>query len=149
MRSIAPSTGATLPRCAPPWRRPPAFPATRWSRSTSSPTSDRGGRMGLFGKWSRRDLLKNSGMAAGALTPVAAVAAPETLRYTGTAKDNLFTRIGVRPLINGRGTYTIISGSRSLPEVKQAMFEASHYYVQMDEMMEGIGAQLAKLTGAE
>ena len=35
------------------------------------------------------------------------------------------------------------------PEVKRAMWEASHYYVQMDEMMDGIGAQLAKLTGAE
>ena len=55
----------------------------------------------------------------------------------------------MRPIINGRGTYTIISGSRSLPEVKQAMFEASHYYVQMDEMMDGVGAELAQLTGAE
>src|SRR6201992_627428 len=67
----------------------------------------------------------------------------------GDEGDNLFTRIGVRPLINGRGTYTIISGSRSLPEVKQAMFEASHYYGQMDEMMEGIGAELGRLMGAE
>lgn len=105
--------------------------------------------MGLFGKWSRRDLLKSSGAVAGALAPVAAAAAPETLKHTGTEKDNLFTRIGVRPLINGRGTYTIISGSRSLPEVKQAMFEASHYYVQMDEMMNGIGAELGRLMGAE
>src|SRR5438067_384660 len=67
----------------------------------------------------------------------------------GREPDNIFTRIGVRPIINGRGTYTIISGSRSLPEVKRAMFEASHYYVQMDEMEDGVGAQLAKLTGAE
>ena len=106
--------------------------------------------MGLFGKWSRRDLLKSSGVAAGAIVPVAATAPAMALpAHTGTAKDNLFTRIGVRPLINGRGTYTIISGSRSLPEVKQAMFEASHYYVQMDEMMLGIGAELGRLMGAE
>ncbi|HKB95546.1 MAG TPA: twin-arginine translocation signal domain-containing protein, partial [Rhizomicrobium sp.] len=108
--------------------------------------------MGLFGKWSRRDLLKTSGMAAGALAPIAVTSAPaaaETITHSGTEKDNLFTRIGVRPMINGRGTYTIISGSRSLPEVKQAMFEASHYYVQMDEMMNGIGAELGKLMGAE
>src|ERR1700734_1922177 len=106
--------------------------------------------MGLFAKWSRRDLLKSSGAVAGVLTPVGATApAAAVPAHTGTAKDNLFTRIGVRPLINGRGTYTIISGSRSLPEVKQAMFEASHYYVQMDEMMEGIGAELGRLMGAE
>jgi seryl-tRNA(Sec) selenium transferase len=107
--------------------------------------------MGLFGRWSRRDLLKSSGVAAGALVPVGASSLPvvaETITHSGTDADNLFTRIGVRPLINGRGTYTIISGSRSLPQVKQAMFEASHYYVHMDEMMDGIGAELGKLMGA-
>jgi seryl-tRNA(Sec) selenium transferase len=67
----------------------------------------------------------------------------------GDFKDNLFTRIGIRPMINGRGTFTIISGSCSLPEVKQAMYDASFYFVQLDEMMNGIGAQLAQLTGAE
>jgi seryl-tRNA(Sec) selenium transferase len=106
--------------------------------------------MGLFGRWSRRDLLKSSGMVAGAMTPISVASAPAAAQpvYRPNEKDNLFTRIGVRPLINGRGTYTIISGSRSLPEVKQAMFEASHYYVQMDEMMDGIGAELGKLMGA-
>jgi len=107
--------------------------------------------MGLFGKWSRRDLLKSSGV--GAIAPLAMAVSPALAQgvpaHSGTEKDNLFTRIGVRPLINGRGTYTIISGSRSLPEVKQAMFEASHYYVQMDEMMNGIGAELGRLMGAE
>jgi uncharacterized pyridoxal phosphate-dependent enzyme len=109
--------------------------------------------MGLFGKWSRRDLLKSSGAVAGAMAPLAVASSPALAQampvHTSTEKDNLFTRIGVRPLINGRGTYTIISGSRSLPEVKQAMFEASHYYVQMDEMMNGIGAELGRLMGAQ
>ena len=120
--------------------------------------------MSLFrnARWSRREVLKQSGMlsaigAATAVSPLAASAAAlaePPARHTlpareGTDRDNLFTRIGVRPLINGRGTYTIISGSRSLPQVKQAMFEASHYYVHLDEMMVGIGAQLGKLAGAE
>jgi D-glucosaminate-6-phosphate ammonia-lyase len=83
--------------------------------------------MGLFGKWSRRDLLKSSGVAAGAMVPMAVASSPamaDSITNSGTDTDNLFTRIGVRPMINGRGTYTIISGSRSLPQVKQAMFEA-------------------------
>src|SRR5437588_8423354 len=107
--------------------------------------------MGLFGKWSRRDLLKSSGAVAGAIAPLAVASSPVMAQAmpAGSDKDNLFTRIGVRPLINGRGTFTIISGSRSLPQVKQAMFEASNYFVQLDEMMDGIGAQLGKLTGAE
>jgi uncharacterized pyridoxal phosphate-dependent enzyme len=108
--------------------------------------------MGLFDRWSRRDLLKSSGMAAGAMTPIGLASAPaaaESISHTGTEKDNLFTQIGVRPILNARGTYTILSGSRSLPQVKQAMFEASHYYVQMDEMMEGVGKELARLNGCE
>ena len=67
---------------------------------------------------------------------------------SGTPADNLFTHIGVRPILNARGTFTIISGSQSLPEVKQAMFEASHYYVQMDEMMAAVGAEIASHMGA-
>ena len=113
-------------------------------------------------RWSRREVLKQSGMlsalgAATAVSPLAAGAAalaePQA-KHTlpareGTDRDNLFTRIGVRPIVNGRGTFTIISGSRSLPQVKQAMYEASFYFVHLDEMMDGIGAQLGKLTGAE
>ena len=110
--------------------------------------------MALFGRWSRRDLLKTSGAASALAVAPAATAAAATTgaglpRLTGLEAENCFTRIGVRPLINARGTYTIISGSRSLPEVKQAMFEASHYYVDLDEMMDGIGARLARLNGAE
>src|SRR5260370_25975318 len=113
-------------------------------------------------RWSRREVLKQSGIlsalgAATAVSPLAAGAAalaepaarPTLPVREGTDHDNLFTRIGVRPIINGRGTFTIISGSRSLPHVKQAMFEASFYFVHLDEMMDGIGAQLGKLTGAE
>ena len=110
--------------------------------------------------WSRRQLLKSSGVisavgAAASLAPVAAGAAAtakesgEILRRRGTDTNNLFTEIGVRPILNARGTFTIISGSRSLPEVKQAMYEASFYYVHLDEMMDGIGQQLGHLTGAE
>ena len=85
--------------------------------------------------------------AAAAIAPVAASvgslaesSSSHTLpEHSGTDADNLYTRIGVRPLINARGTFTLISGSRSLPEVKQAMFEASHYYVHLDELMDAVG----------
>jgi seryl-tRNA(Sec) selenium transferase len=113
-------------------------------------------------RWSRREVLKQSGIlsalgAATAVSPLASSAAvladpqakPPLPKREGTDTDNLFTRIGVRPIINGRGTFTIISGSRSLPQVKQAMYDASFYFVHLDEMMDGIGAQLGKLTGAE
>ena len=60
-----------------------------------------------------------------------------------------YESIGVRPLINCRGTYTIISGSVILPEVCQAMTEASKRYVNLDELMEGVGARIAELMQCE
>jgi seryl-tRNA(Sec) selenium transferase len=55
----------------------------------------------------------------------------------------------VRPLINARGTYTIISGSVMLPEVRAAMDAAARRYVHLDELADAIGKRLAVLTGAE
>ncbi|MDQ2832581.1 MAG: PLP-dependent transferase [Acidobacteriota bacterium] len=116
--------------------------------------------MSLFSKasWSRRDILKQTGVltASAAMKPLSASASSmlpaasgtKHLVASGTATDNLYTRIGVRPVLNARGTYTIISGSESLPEVKQAMFEASNYYVQLDELMPAVGAEIAKHMGA-
>jgi L-seryl-tRNA(Ser) seleniumtransferase len=61
----------------------------------------------------------------------------------------VYRSIGVRPLINGRGTFTIISGSTMLPEVRAAMDAAAQQYVHLDELTEAVGARLATLTGAE
>jgi len=123
--------------------------------------------------WSRREVLKQTGFisAAGAASAIApgleAVAAPLKDGKEGALKPgqvlprnevpftegdfyhNLYTEIGIRPLINCRGTITAISGSTSLPEVKQAMYNASLYHVRLDEMMEALGAEFAKLSGAE
>ena len=57
--------------------------------------------------------------------------------------------LGVRPLINCTGTITTLSGSLILPEVRQAMMEASTRYVIIDELMAGVGARLAKLMQCE
>jgi L-seryl-tRNA(Ser) seleniumtransferase len=61
----------------------------------------------------------------------------------------VYSSIGVRPLINARGTYTIISGSRMLPEVRAAMDAAARHHVHLDELADAIGARLAELTKAE
>lgn len=60
-----------------------------------------------------------------------------------------FESLGVRPLINCWGTYTIISGSRMVPQAAKAMYEATNHYVHMEELMDRVGARLAELTGAE
>ncbi len=61
----------------------------------------------------------------------------------------MYESIGVRPVINCRGTLTIIGGSQTLPEVKKAMDEASRHYVHIDELMEAVGRKLAEITGAD
>ena len=60
-----------------------------------------------------------------------------------------YESIGVRPLINCKGTYTIVSGSLVLPEVWQAMAEASRRYVHLDELMEAAGRRIAEVMQCE
>jgi len=64
-------------------------------------------------------------------------------------ETNIFRSIGVEPIINCRGTFTIIGGSAERPEVRAAMEAASKDFVQYDELADGIGKRLAELTGAE
>ncbi len=62
---------------------------------------------------------------------------------------NIYQSIGVEPVINCVGTYTIIGGSVERPEVVKAMHDASGFFVQYDELAFGIGRRLADLTKAE
>ena len=67
----------------------------------------------------------------------------------GSMNDNIYTRIGVRPIINARGTWTYLSGSLALPEVKAAMTQASEHFVDIFELQKGVGKRLAEITGFE
>ncbi len=94
----------------------------------------------------RRDLFRQGSLLAAAQalggSLSRAVAAP--LDFGAS----LYQSIGVRPVINSRGTFTIITGSQTLPEVKKAMDEASRHFVQMDELMDSVGKRLAEITQA-
>jgi D-glucosaminate-6-phosphate ammonia-lyase len=61
----------------------------------------------------------------------------------------IYQSIGVEPVINCRGTFTIIGASVELPEVRAAMDAAAQYNVQLDELADAVGRRLAELTGAE
>ena len=87
--------------------------------------------------------ISKSGAAALAGTPIA------TTEASFMADTNIFSRIGVEPVINCMGTYTIIGGSIERPAVREAMEAAAHNFVQYDELADGIGQRLADLTGAE
>ena len=62
---------------------------------------------------------------------------------------NIYTRIGVRPFINARGTWTYLSGSLELPEVRAAKQQAREHFVDIFELQHGVGQRLAELSGAE
>jgi uncharacterized pyridoxal phosphate-dependent enzyme len=109
---------------------------------------------------SRRELFRRSALLAlpaivggrtAAAAPAAAPAAPrEHVENDGLrAGNDIYQSIGVRPLINARGTFTIISGSLMLPEVRAAIDAAAQHHVHLDELMAAIGARLAELTKAE
>ncbi|HJT46378.1 MAG TPA: aminotransferase class V-fold PLP-dependent enzyme [Chthoniobacterales bacterium] len=71
---------------------------------------------------------------------------------TAVGKDprrNIYTELGVKTIINCRGTWTYLSGSLEFPEVRQAELEAAKYFVNMFDLQRGVGRRLAELTGAE
>jgi L-seryl-tRNA(Ser) seleniumtransferase len=101
----------------------------------------------------RRDLFRRGGMLAAAQALLggsrpANAAAPAVAGKLRLGPE-IYQSIGVRPLINCRGTLTVISGSLELPEVRAAVDAGGQHHVVLDELMEGVARRLAELTGAE
>ena len=98
----------------------------------------------------RRRLLKLTGLlGAGSALPSSASAQARRVAPAAPPPPSIYESIGVKPLINGRGTFTIIGGSIELPEVRTAKSAANQQYAQLDELMEAVGKRLGELTGAE
>ena len=71
--------------------------------------------------------------------------AVESLKSRGA----VYERLGVKPIINARGTWSILGGSIMEPEVAQAMAEASRAMVRMRDLNKRAGEMIAKYTHAE
>lgn len=63
--------------------------------------------------------------------------------------SDIYQRLGVRRLINARGTHTRLGGTLMRPEVVAAMQEASRGYVVLDELQDKASEIIARATGAE
>src|SRR5271167_468443 len=99
---------------------------------------------------SRRSFIK----LAAAAPLLSQIAARNLYAQAATAigkdpRQNVYTRLGVRTVINCRGTWTYLSGSLEFPEVRQAQVEASQYFVNVLDLQHAVGRRLAELTGAE
>jgi L-seryl-tRNA(Ser) seleniumtransferase len=68
---------------------------------------------------------------------------------SGKSSGSIYSAIGVRPFINARGTWTYLSASLELPEVRLAKEEASRHFVDIFELQHAVGKRLAELSGAE
>jgi hypothetical protein len=107
--------------------------------------------------WSRRDVFRVGSMATAAgVIGSLAVTEAEALSQSRTSQPSeptkgpqVYTRIGVRPFINLTGTFTINGGALELPEVRDACHQAADYAVDIDELMEKVGARIAELVGSE
>src|SRR5229473_5804583 len=106
--------------------------------------------MELVNLFDRRQILKWAGAA-----PLIGYIATQELAEKAwgavakSSKDNIYSRIGVRPFINGRGTWTYLSGSLELPEVKAAKQAAAQHFVDIVELQHAASKRLAQLSGAE
>src|SRR5438105_3762049 len=64
-------------------------------------------------------------------------------------RGNVYRRLGVKTVINCRGTWTYLSGSLQFPEALDAEAEAGRYFVNLVDLQRAVGRRLAELTGAE
>ena len=62
---------------------------------------------------------------------------------------NVYTELGIEPIINAAGTLTTLSGSIMPPEVTDAMAVASRVYVDLNELHVAAGKRIAELIGVE
>jgi uncharacterized pyridoxal phosphate-dependent enzyme len=101
-------------------------------------------------KSNRRSFMKWA--AAAPLLSQIAVADLYAKAASAVGKDlrqNVYSRLGVKTVINCRGTWTYLSGSLEFPEVREAQAEAAQYFVNVLDLQRAIGRRLAELTGAE
>lgn len=92
-------------------------------------------------KSTRRNILQGAGLLG--IWPFS------KLSFARQGPTNPYQKLGIRPVINCRGTHTVIGASKVWPELHDAMAEASRHYVLLDELQDKVGARLAALIGCE
>ena len=104
----------------------------------------------LYPRWNRRRFLQGGGLLGllGALPGGRRLAAAVAAR-SGENSANVYTRLGLRPIINAAGTYTHLGGSLMPEEVVNAMIDAAKHYVPIRDLSQTIGARIAELTDNE
>jgi L-seryl-tRNA(Ser) seleniumtransferase len=104
--------------------------------------------------WNRRRFVTHAAMAS-LLAGFSARSASATISpvidqsLSNTKGKSIYADLGVRPLINAAGTYTMLSGCTMSQEVVVAMEEASRQHVSILELQEAVGKRISALVGSE
>lgn len=93
---------------------------------------------------SRRWLLK--GMSLGPLMGALPAIVPAALARRAPSP---YEQLGIRPVINFRGTMTTLGASKMWEDLHEAASQASREYVVLEELKDKVGARLAALIGSE
>ena len=105
--------------------------------------------MDLFVDWSRRKFVN----AVSLFSATAAMSRWTTKAHAAVkglqSQSRIYTRLGIRPLINAAGTYTTLSACTMPREVVAAMEEAAQLHVAIPELHAAVGKRIAELVGAE
>src|SRR5712691_1547194 len=70
-------------------------------------------------------------------------------RTTVDDSTRIYEELGVRPVINAAGAYTVLGGSTLSPTVQAAMEEAIRSFVEMRDLLETSGRIIADLVESE
>ncbi|HEU5432976.1 MAG TPA: aminotransferase class V-fold PLP-dependent enzyme, partial [Thermomicrobiales bacterium] len=73
----------------------------------------------------------------------------DATRAADRPRSDIYDRIGVRKIINGRGATTAVGGTLLWPEALTAMAEAAQAFVVLDELNDRVGQKIARVTAAE
>jgi L-seryl-tRNA(Ser) seleniumtransferase len=101
--------------------------------------------------WNRRQFVKGAGFLSTTAAAAVNLLAKSGYSAAGNSggRETVYSRLGIRPLINAAGTYTALSACTMPREVVQAMEEASRYHVAIAELHEAVEKKIAAMTGAE
>ena len=95
-----------------------------------------------------RELMSRRGWLGTAPLVAALMADASATRANAAVAEpspDVYKRVGADPFINCTATVTINGGSRQLPEVIEAVEQASHYHVNLDQLMEAAGSRISTL----
>lgn len=81
--------------------------------------------------------------------PILGSVLPNSRLLAASARRDLLKELGVRPMINAAGTYTMFTASIMPPEVVQAWEYGARHYVRLDELHDAVGKRIAALVGCE